>query len=68
VLPNEAPEIGDLDSIVLHAETLLLARRMVEPGDWICLVAGTPFGVRGKTDLIKLHRIGSPAVKSGLVH
>jgi pyruvate kinase len=66
--PQHGAQMDDLDSLVLHAEALLLARRMVEPGDWICLVAGTPFGVRGRTDLIKLHRIGSPAVKSGLVH
>jgi pyruvate kinase len=53
-------EISDLDALVLQAEALLLSERLAGPGDWICLVAGTPFSVRGKTDLIKLHRMGGP--------
>jgi pyruvate kinase len=58
VRPRLVVQLADLDALVLEAEALLLAEHMVEPGDWICLVAGTPFSVRGKTDLIKLHRIG----------
>jgi pyruvate kinase len=55
-----AREIGDLDHLVLSAESILQSQRLADQGDLICLVAGTPFLVPGKTDMIKLHRIGLP--------
>ncbi len=58
VRPQPVNQIGDLDHLVLSAESILLGRRLAARGDLICLVAGTPFLVPGKTDLIKLHRIG----------
>ena len=60
VRPKPAREITDLDQLVLTAESALLSDKMVERGDLICVVAGTPFAVPGKTDLIKLHRVGCP--------
>ena len=60
VRPQLVREIGDLDHLVLSAESILLSRHLAARGDLICLVAGTPFLVPGKTDLIKLHRIGGP--------
>jgi pyruvate kinase len=53
-------QVRGLDDLVGGVERLLLGLRWVERGDLICVVAGTPFEVRGKTDLIKLHQIGDP--------
>jgi pyruvate kinase len=53
-------EMGDLDHLVVSAESLLRQQQLAAEGDLICLVAGTPFLIPGKTDLIKLHRIGRP--------
>jgi pyruvate kinase len=50
-------QVRDIDELVRVVQSLLVELKWVEPGDLICLVAGTPFEVRGKTDLIKLHRI-----------
>jgi pyruvate kinase len=51
-------QVRDIDELVDRVQSLLLELHWVKPGDLICIVAGTPFEVRGKTDLIKLHRIG----------
>lgn len=54
-------EVRDVDHLTTTAESLLLNLGWGKPGDLICIVAGTPFRVSGKTDLIKLHRIGEIA-------
>jgi pyruvate kinase len=51
-------QVRDIDELVDKVQSLLLELAWVKAGDLICIVAGTPFEVRGKTDLIKLHRIG----------
>jgi pyruvate kinase len=51
-------QVRDIDELVAAVESMLAELHWVKPGDLICIVAGTPFEVRGKTDLIKLHRIG----------
>ena len=61
VRAKQLEQVRDLDSLVAKAETLLLKAGWVERGDLISVVAGTPFRVAGKTDLIKLHRIGDAA-------
>jgi len=58
VRPQPVRQIGDLDHLVLSAESILLGRHLAARGDLICLVAGTLFLVPGKTDLTKLHRTG----------
>ena len=58
-------EIQDVDHLVKVAESLLLRLGWVESGDLICIVAGTPFRVSGRTDLIKLHRIGKASPAAG---
>ena len=58
-------EIRDVDHLVRVAESLLLGLGWGDRGDLICIVAGTPFRVPGKTDLIKLHRIGEAASGGG---
>ena len=51
-------EVNDIDQLVMVTESLLLQHGWVERGDVICLIAGTPFEIAGKTDTIKLHKIG----------
>lgn len=51
-------QVRDIDELVDKVQSLLLELGWATAGDLICIVAGTPFEVRGKTDLIKLHRIG----------
>ncbi len=51
-------QVRDLDELVEAIQAMMLDLKWVTEGDLICIVAGTPFEVRGKTDLIKLHRIG----------
>ncbi len=57
-------QIGDIDSLVEMVQSLMIELHWVQEGDLICIVAGTPFEVRGKTDLIKLHRIGEATHRS----
>jgi pyruvate kinase len=51
-------QVRDLDELVEAVQAMMVELEWVKEGDLICIVAGTPFEVRGKTDLIKLHRIG----------
>jgi len=51
-------QVRDLDELVEVIQAMMLELKWVKKGDLICIVAGTPVEVRGKTDLIKLHRIG----------
>jgi len=60
VRPHGARQVSDLDQLVLAAESIAVDQRLAQRGDWLCLVAGTPFAVPGKTDLLKLHRVGLP--------
>ena len=51
-------QVRDIDALVAVVQSMMLELHWIQKGDLICIVAGTPFEVRGKTDLIKLHRIG----------
>ena len=52
-------DIVDLDQLLLTIESVLKGAEWAENGDLVVVVAGTPFGVGGRTNMIKLHRIGS---------
>jgi pyruvate kinase len=51
-------QVADIDDLVKLVESMLVRLKWVQKGDLICVIAGTPFQVAGKTDLIKLHTIG----------
>jgi pyruvate kinase len=51
-------QVDDIDHLVKVVESMLVRLKWVQKGDLICIIAGTPFQVAGKTDLIKLHTIG----------
>ena len=61
VRAKQLKQVSDLDALVAKAQALLLQAGWVQQGDLISVVAGTPFRIAGKTDLIKLHRIGDAA-------
>ena len=52
-------DIKKIDGLAAIAEKRLLEERLVRKGDLIAILAGTPMGIRGTTNLIKFHVIGS---------
>jgi pyruvate kinase len=58
VTPRRIANIRNLDQLVRAAATRLLEERMVKKGDVVGVIAGTPLGTRGTTNLMRLLRIG----------
>lgn len=52
-------DIKKIDGLAAVAEKRLLEERLVKRGDVIGIVAGTPMGIRGTTNFMKFHVIGS---------
>ena len=52
-------DIKKIDGLAAIAEKRLLEEKMVRKGDVIGIVAGTPMGIRGTTNFMKFHVIGS---------
>jgi pyruvate kinase len=52
-------DIKKIDGLAEVAEKRLLEERLVKKGDVIGIVAGTPMGIRGTTNFMKFHVIGS---------
>jgi pyruvate kinase len=61
VLPRNIVNIRKIDALPAIAEKRLLEERLVRKGDVIAIVAGTPMGIRGTANVMKLHMIGGPA-------
>jgi pyruvate kinase len=59
VTPRRTPVVRNIDEMASIAERRLLNEGLVKHGDLVGIVAGTPFGVRGGTNLIKFHVVGS---------
>ena len=57
VVPIGMPRVQSTDRMVEGAAHLLRARGVVQPGDLIAVLAGTPIARRGTTNLLKVHRI-----------
>ncbi|HUN63384.1 MAG TPA: pyruvate kinase [Candidatus Sulfotelmatobacter sp.] len=60
VTPRSIVDIKKIDALPKLAEKRLLEERLVRKGDVIGLVAGTPMGVRGTTNIMKFHVVGGP--------
>ncbi len=58
VSPIPSPEILTTDEMLGKAERLLLDLRLVREGDVLAIVAGSPFGIAGRTNLMKILRAG----------
>jgi pyruvate kinase len=52
-------DIKKIDGLAMIAEKRLMEERLVRKGDVIGIVAGTPMGIRGTTNFMKFHMIGS---------
>jgi pyruvate kinase len=58
VVPRLIKRHNSVDEMVTDIESTLLADRTVRYNDVLIIVAGTPLGVRGTINLMKLHRVG----------
>jgi pyruvate kinase len=59
VTSRHISDIKKIDGLAAVAEKRLLEERLVKKGDVIGIVAGTPMGIRGTTNFMKFHVIGS---------
>lgn len=59
VTSRSIPDIAKIEGLATIAEKRLLEERFVKKGDVIGIVAGTPMGIRGTTNFMKFHVVGS---------
>lgn len=59
VVPRYIADTQKIDNLAELAEKRLLEEKLVRKGDVIGIVAGTPMGIRGTTNFMKFHTIGS---------
>jgi pyruvate kinase len=55
------PTVGHTDDMVRQVERALLDLGRAKEGDLVVIVAGTPPGRRGTTNMLKIHRLGDPS-------
>jgi pyruvate kinase len=58
VTPIDSPHIVTTDEMLGKAEQRLLELQLVQSGEVIAIVAGSPWGVAGRTNLMKIVRAG----------
>jgi pyruvate kinase len=58
VLPRTIERVHDVDQLAETAEARLLEEHLVKRGDIVGVIAGTPLGTTGSTNLMKIIRIG----------
>ncbi len=58
VEPIISPAFESTDRMLNQMEQCLVETGRVKPGDNIVFVAGQPVGLRGSTNMLKLHRVG----------
>lgn len=58
VLPRTIARVHDIDQLAEAAEKRLTEERLVKRGDVVGVIAGTPIGTTGSTNLMRLIRIG----------
>jgi pyruvate kinase len=59
VIPFVVSDIGTYhEQIIESAEKFLLERKMVEPGDRLVVLMGSPVYERAKTNLLRVHSVG----------
>lgn len=61
VTPFVLKDPGDYhEQIVERVESFLVDEKLVEPGDRVVILMGSPLFQRAKTNLLRVHRIGDP--------
>ena len=58
VMPRRINRVRDVDALTRRTEERLLEEKLVQKGDVIGMVAGTPLQTRGTTNMLKLITIG----------
>jgi pyruvate kinase len=58
VHPMLVPFPGDTDAMIAQTIDAAVARGLIRNGDLVVMTAGTPIGVPGSTNLIKVHTVG----------
>ena len=58
VLPRSIQRVHNIDQLAKAAEDRLKEERLVKRGDTVGVIAGTPLGTTGSTNLMRLVRIG----------
>ncbi|MFM8926669.1 MAG: pyruvate kinase [Rhodoluna sp.] len=58
--------VSHTDGMMLQVDEVLLAKGLAEIGDEVVVVAGTPPGIPGSTNTLRVHRVGDP-IDGGLV-
>lgn len=58
VLPRRIARVHDIDRLARVAESRLIAEKLAKRGDVVGIIAGTPLGTSGSTNLMRLIRIG----------
>ena len=51
--------LNNTDEIIRQTEKVLLTKKFVKPGDIIAILLGAPVFIKGTTNLMKLHVVGS---------
>lgn len=59
VTARRTASLKNIDELTREAESRLREERMVKDGDVIGIIAGTPVGAKGSTNLMRLRRIGA---------
>ncbi|MET8943460.1 pyruvate kinase [Streptomyces sp. NPDC004542] len=52
------PDVGSTDAMVAQVDELLLRYGRCRPGDVVVITAGSPPGVSGSTNMVRVHHIG----------
>lgn len=58
VRPMLMPHMSDRDAALSQAETLLIDRGVLKPGDTYAITCGEPMGYPGGTNMLKVSRVG----------
>ena len=54
----EVPRVGSTDEMFVQVDEVLIDRSRVQIGDKVLIIAGSPPGVVGTTNTLRIHRIG----------
>jgi pyruvate kinase len=57
VIPRILEPLDDVEPMVKRVEEELLARELAKRGDRVVIVFGTPIGIAGKTNSLRIHQI-----------
>jgi pyruvate kinase len=58
VEPELTPMVKHTDEMVMQADTLLLKSKRCTEGELVVIVAGSPPGIPGSTNAMRVHRVG----------